>query len=241
MAQTKTYLQIVQQVFRKLNRKAPDSLANPNQYTQMIMDNVNDVIDMVNDIAITEGWPTAYGSGTFATVIGQRAYQLDATDIDTGATLRRIFIADVASQRDLTEATDAAWNARTLTTVTNTPEVYKRFGSSVVSGANVMDLQVDPVPSAVETWTYEYKTAFPNLSVDGDISLLPSSMLVWGAAAEVLEHKGKATQRADFKFQTLLQNERNKQSSSKQQLIYGSRTQTVDGINLDKSFSIIIE
>ena len=233
-----TFLQIVQRVFRRLNRQPPTTLASPNNYTQMVMDAVTDTHEFVGEIAKKDQWDIVYGSNTFTSVSGTIAYTLKGATgeaMDVGAPIRRIY--EQTTPRDLASATKADWFARTQVDTNGTPEVYRVASASFLTGDPAIDIELDPIPNAAITYTYEYVKDFSALTVNSSISLITPQLGIVGATAQVLRHKGQDSTFEQQRFGDLLAIQRDKQQDTSVRLIYGDKPEGIRGIQLPGTFS----
>jgi len=172
MATANNFLKIVQWIFGQANRTPPTSLASPNKFTQTVIDSVNEIQRFVTEQGKEEQWNSLHSSSTFVSVIGQRAYTLTGAndDIDPSIPLRRLF--EVTTPTDLIELSEGEWQARTiLSTPTNgVADGYRIVGVDTSSGRRDLLIELDPPPSAVITYTYEYWKEIPDLSDDAGLN-----------------------------------------------------------------------
>jgi hypothetical protein len=239
MATANNFLSIVQWVFRQTNRRPPTSLTGANNFTQVVMDSVNAIQRNISEIGKDEQWKSLHGSSTFPSVIGQRQYSLPGAndDIDPSVALRRLFETDTPSELEI-EASELDWRERTLEPVTTIPDVYRVAGTNTTGNRRNLLIELDPIPEAVRTYTYEYYREIADLTADADISVFPEGLLKYGALGDMLNHKGKLAQRADEFFASLLERERNKQTTTRRRMVYGARPTRQQGIGFSPRFGI---
>jgi len=236
MATPNNLLSIVQWIFRQINRNPPTSLSSANNFTQTIIDSVNEAQRNVGEIAKSEQWNIVHASDTFPSVASQRQYTITPTagDLDPAIPLRRL--VETTTPYDLDEANEEQWKVRTRTVTTGTPQMYRVTGTAITSLARSLIIELDPLPTAVITYTYEYFREFPDLSLDADVSHIPEGLLKYGGLVSHLRHKGRDMQYELGLFTELLTREREKQSQNNQRMVYGREPVQRVGVGFPPNF-----
>lgn len=167
-------------------------------------------------IAKRTNWRCLLTEGQINTVAGQRTYDL-AADCNTDQGL--VYARNQTALADLEFLPDDLWRDRVKYQSTGSPYYYRLYGRS---SGNLPRIQLDPVPTGVETITYEYYRIPSKPTLPTDTVPFSESLLEQGALADYLKFDESPAHGAEEDlFEQMLRDEIARNSDYKQGLRMG--------------------
>lgn len=176
-----TYLEIVNKVLRRLRENEVSSV-NETQYSRLIGDLVNEVKREVED---AWNWDALRTTLTASTTQSLFNYVLEGAG-------NRFRILNVVNDTEDTKVQyrDSEWFDRVFATqpVQEGAPLYYNLNGVDVDGNAQVDLY--PIPDGVYTIYFNIVQPQPDLVNNGDVPLVDSQAIVYGAVARAIEERG---------------------------------------------------